>query len=72
VQAHFAGGRVGRDGDLIDSHDRPTPREAWRLLGILAKSGSLRGAILERDEDLPPFDELLGELDRARAEMGLL
>ena len=69
VQAHVAGGRVGREGDLIDSHDAPAPPEAWRLLKILATRGSLRGAILERDENLPPFADLLGELDLARAAM---
>ena len=69
VQAHFAGGRVGRDGELIDSHDRPTPPEALFLLAAGARRGALRGAILERDEDLPPFGELLEELDRARAAM---
>jgi uncharacterized protein (UPF0276 family) len=71
VQAHVAGGRIGRDGDLIDSHDRPAPPEAWSLLAAAAKRGALRGAILERDEDLPPFGELLDELDLARAAMGL-
>jgi uncharacterized protein (UPF0276 family) len=71
VQAHFAGGRIARDGRLIDSHDRPTPPEALRLLANLARRGALRGAILERDEDLPPFGELLDELDRARAALGL-
>jgi uncharacterized protein (UPF0276 family) len=71
VQAHVAGGRVGRDGELIDSHDRPAPPEAWRLLATAARRGALRGAILERDENLPPFGELLDELELARAAMGL-
>jgi uncharacterized protein len=71
VQAHVAGARLGRDGELIDSHDRPAPPEAWSLLATAAKRGALRGAILERDEDLPPFGELLAELDLARAAMGL-
>jgi uncharacterized protein (UPF0276 family) len=70
VQAHVAGGRVGREGDLIDSHDSPTPPEAWRLLEILARRGRLRGVILERDENLPPFAELLAELNRARMALG--
>jgi uncharacterized protein (UPF0276 family) len=70
VQAHFAGGRRGRDGEWIDSHDRPAPPEAFALLGELGRRGGLRGAILERDEDLPPFEEMLGELDRARAALG--
>jgi uncharacterized protein (UPF0276 family) len=67
VQAHLAGGRIAKDGRWIDSHDRPAPPEALSLLGTLARRGALRGVILERDEDIPPFDELLSELDRARA-----
>ena len=67
TQAHIAGGHFAPDGELIDSHDAPAPPEAWRLLRVLAERGSLRGAIIERDENLPPFSELLGELDLARA-----
>lgn len=70
VQAHMSGGRIGRDGEWIDSHDRPTPPEALQWLRVLADRGHLRGAILERDEDLPPFGELLDELDRAREALG--
>jgi uncharacterized protein (UPF0276 family) len=70
VQAHVAGGRIGHDGELVDSHDAPAPPEAWRLLANLAGRGRLRGVILERDENLPPFAELLAELDRARAALG--
>jgi uncharacterized protein (UPF0276 family) len=66
AQAHFAGGRIARDGRWIDSHDRPAPPEAYELLGELARRGALKGVILERDEDLPPFAELLAELERAR------
>lgn len=70
IQAHIAGGRTASDGELIDSHDSPVPPEAWRLLEILARRGPLRGAILERDERLPPFADLLAELDRARTALG--
>ncbi len=66
VQAHFAGGRIARDGRWIDSHDRPAPPEVFDLLGELSRRGALRGIILERDEDMPAFGDLLAELDRAR------
>jgi len=70
VQAHFAGGRIANDGRWIDSHDRPAPPEALELLGALSRRGALKGVILERDEDIPPFDDLLAELDRAREAIG--
>jgi uncharacterized protein (UPF0276 family) len=66
VQMHFAGGRMS-EGVLIDSHDAPTSPEVWRLLEAAVARSNVKGIILERDEHLPPFGELLGELDRARA-----
>lgn len=65
VQLHFAGGHW-RDGALIDSHSRPTPPEVWQLLDEVVKFAPVKGLILERDEKLPPFAEILGELRRAR------
>jgi uncharacterized protein len=66
VQMHFAGGRMS-EGVLIDSHDGPTSPEVWRLLEAAVARAPVKGIILERDERLPPFDELLAELDKARA-----
>jgi uncharacterized protein len=65
VQLHVAGG-CWHDGVLVDSHSRPTPPEVWSLLDEVLARAPVKGVILERDEDLPPFGELLGELDRAR------
>jgi uncharacterized protein (UPF0276 family) len=66
VQLHFAGGHW-HDGSLIDSHAHPTPPEVWEVLEAAVARAPVRGIILERDENLPPFPELLGELERARA-----
>ncbi|WP_435011202.1 DUF692 domain-containing protein [Tundrisphaera lichenicola] len=66
VQLHFAGGEW-QGGQLIDSHARPAPPEVWALLEEVVARAPVKGIILERDEDLPPFGELLDELDRARA-----
>jgi uncharacterized protein len=66
VQLHFAGGHW-HDGALVDSHAHPTPPEVWDVLDAALARAPVRGVILERDEDLPPFLELLDELERARA-----
>ncbi|WP_158813905.1 DUF692 domain-containing protein [Methylocapsa sp. S129] len=66
VQMHFAGGRIS-EGVLIDSHDGPTSPEVWRLLEAAVARSKVKGIILERDERLPPFGQLLDELDKARA-----
>src|SRR5215467_9759095 len=66
VQMHFGGGHW-RDGILIDSHAYPTSPEVWRLLDEAVARWSVKGIILERDENLPPFGDLVDELARARA-----
>jgi uncharacterized protein (UPF0276 family) len=66
VQIHVAGGHW-RDGVLVDSHAHPTPPEVWRLLDAVVARSPVKGIILERDENLPPFGDLLDELAQARA-----
>jgi uncharacterized protein (UPF0276 family) len=66
VQVHFAGGRW-RGGHLVDSHDCATSEPVWTLFARVAARGEINGAILERDENPPPFEELIAELRRARA-----
>ena len=65
VQLHFTGGHQ-HEGVLIDSHSQPTPPEVWQLLDRVLERAPVRGVILERDENLPPFRELLAEVCRAR------
>ncbi len=65
VQLHFVGGHW-HDGQWVDSHSRPTPPEVWDLMEAVVARAPVKGIILERDEDLPAFEELLTELDRAR------
>lgn len=66
VQIHYAGGRW-RDGVLIDSHDSATSEAVWALYDRVVARAPVKGVILERDERLPPFAELLDEVARARA-----
>jgi hypothetical protein len=66
VQIHYAGGRW-RGGVLMDSHDAATSEAVWALYDRVVARAPVKGVILERDERLPAFDELLGEVARARA-----
>lgn len=66
VQIHYAGGRW-RGGVLIDSHDCATSEAVWALYDRVVARAPVKGVILERDERLPPFAELLDEVARARA-----
>ncbi|HEY4592102.1 MAG TPA: DUF692 domain-containing protein [Thermoanaerobaculia bacterium] len=64
-EVHLAGGVV-HDGQYVDSHTRPVPEESWALLKWLASRTPVRAVIIERDDDLPPFGDLLAEVARAR------
>ena len=65
VQLHFVGGHW-HNGVLIDSHSQPTPPKVWALMEAVLTRVPVKGVVLERDENLPPFEELLGELDQVR------
>ena len=65
VQLHFAGGHW-EDGSLIDSHAHSTSPEVWAVLETAVTRAPVRGIILERDENLPLFADILGELEQAR------
>ncbi|NUJ81134.1 DUF692 domain-containing protein [Methylocystis sp. FS] len=65
VQIHYAGGRQ-RDGLLIDSHDAATSDAVWRLYDRVVARAPVKAVILERDEKIPPFGELIDEVARAR------
>lgn len=65
VQLHFVGGHW-HDGILIDSHSQSTPVEVWELMNQVLSCASVKGIVLERDENLPTFTELIGELQQAR------
>lgn len=65
VQLHFAGG-FWDEGVLIDSHSHPTAPEVWDLMDEIVARAPVKGIILERDEQLPPFVELQAEMQRAR------
>ena len=64
-EVHLAGGIV-HDGQYVDSHTRPVPEESWALLEWLAPRTPVRAVIIERDDGLPPFEDLLSEVARAR------
>jgi uncharacterized protein len=65
VQLHFVGGHW-HDGVLIDSHSQSTPVEVWQLMDEVLAKVPVKGIVLERDENLPLFAELVGELQQAR------
>jgi len=65
VQLHFVG--LHRHGTrLIDAHANRTNDEIWEVFRRVCGRANIKGAILERDENFPPFAEILDELKTAK------
>lgn len=68
AQIHLAG-HEDRGDHLIDTHDHPVCEAVWSLYDDALKHlGRPVPTMIERDDHIPPLDELLAELDRARAQ----
>lgn len=72
-QVHLAGHtlrRVGARDLLVDTHDQPVRAEVWALyaeaMARVAAAGAAPLVMIERDDNIPPLEELLGELATAR------
>ncbi len=64
-QIHLAG-HSDEGTHLLDTHDHPVCDAVWTLYGeALARFGEV-ATIIERDDHIPPLEELIAELDRAR------
>jgi uncharacterized protein len=50
----------------IDSHDEPVGEVVWDLLRFVSEKLEYVNVILERDQNVPPFNELIRELAIAR------
>lgn len=66
IQLHFVGIEE-REGWIIDNHSNPTQEPIWEIMQYVAsRCPNLKGAILERDHNVPVLDMLRPEVNRAR------
>jgi uncharacterized protein (UPF0276 family) len=65
-QIHLAG-HLNCGTHIIDTHDHPVIDDVWNLYGAAIRRFGMVATMIERDDDIPPFADLLAELDRARA-----
>jgi hypothetical protein len=63
VQIHVAGHFVRDDGLRIDTHGEPIPGDVYELLDYTLRKTGPVPVLLERDNNVPPLDELLSEVD---------
>ncbi len=65
-QIHLAG-HTDHGDHIIDTHDHPVADPVWALYAeALARVGPV-ATMIERDDRIPPLEELVCELDHARA-----
>ena len=64
-QLHLAG-HTHKGSHIIDTHDHPIVPDVWELYAEAVKLFPGVPTMIERDADIPPYAELLAELDQAR------
>ncbi|MGK4579527.1 MNIO family bufferin maturase [Kitasatospora sp. HPMI-4] len=65
VQMHLAG-HTHLGTHIVDTHDRPVAEPVWELYRLATALTGPVPTLLEWDERIPPFPELLAELHKAR------
>jgi uncharacterized protein (UPF0276 family) len=66
VQVHLAGPR-DCGTHLLDTHDSPVLEPVWALYALAMRRTGGASTLLEWDSSIPPYEELLAELAKARA-----
>lgn len=67
VQQFHLAGHTDYGHYVIDTHDHPVVDPVWELYGEALKRFGPVSTMIERDDQMPPFDELMAELNQARA-----
>ena len=65
-QIHLAG-HQNNGTHLIDTHDHPVVDAVWRLYRHVIGRFGMVPTMIERDDDIPPLETLIAELDAARS-----
>jgi uncharacterized protein (UPF0276 family) len=66
VQLHLAG-HSDAATHKIDTHDQPICADVWKLYEQVCRQFGEVSTMIERDDNFPPFHELVAELERARS-----
>lgn len=64
VQVHVAGHLTRKDGIIIDTHGEPVCDGVYDLLAYTLERIGPVPVLLERDQNMPPLDDLLAEVRR--------
>lgn len=69
VQFHLAG-HTNRGTHIIDTHDDHVVREVWELYALACELCGPVSTLVEWDAEIPAFDVLVAEVEKARAIAG--
>ncbi|MFZ2727207.1 MAG: DUF692 domain-containing protein [Methylococcaceae bacterium] len=64
VYGHVAGHDLDKSGLIIDTHGQQTCNPVWQLLELAYQQFGVFPTLLERDFNMPPFAELLNEVQQ--------
>ncbi len=64
-QFHLAG-HINNGSHIVDTHDHPIVSGVWELYAEAVRLFPGVPTMIERDANIPPYAELLAELDVAR------
>jgi len=67
VQQFHLAGHTDYGDFIVDTHDHPVVDPVWDLYAQAVERFGPVSTMIERDDNFPPFDELMAELDQARA-----
>jgi uncharacterized protein len=67
VQQFHLAGHTNHGHYIVDTHDHPVIDPVWDLYAHAVRRFGQVSTMIERDDNIPPLDELLAELDLARA-----
>ena len=59
-------GHTHMDTHIIDTHDHPVCDDVWTLYEAALRRFGPVSTIIERDDNIPPLDELLVEVQQLR------
>jgi len=65
IQIHLAG-HSDHGTHKIDTHDQPVTGDVWSLYAKVCRRFGDVSAMIERDDNFPPFEDILAELEQAR------
>jgi uncharacterized protein (UPF0276 family) len=65
IQFHLAG-HSDMTSYVVDTHDHPVREEVWALYEAALRRFGPVSTMIERDDNIPPLAEMMGELDYAR------